>query len=62
MKSGTVIGFVLLITIIAMLPLAIIWSINTLFNLGIAYTFWTWLAVVVLTSAFGKTSVSIKRD
>jgi sterol desaturase/sphingolipid hydroxylase (fatty acid hydroxylase superfamily) len=29
-------------------PLAIIWSINTLFEFGILYTFWNWFAVIVL--------------
>lgn len=30
-------------------PLAIIWALNTLFPvLAIPYTFWNWLAVVVL--------------
>lgn len=31
-------------------PFATIWALNTLFGLGIAYTFWTWLAVIVLFS------------
>jgi hypothetical protein len=31
-------------------PLAIIWCLNTLFSLGIAYTFWTWLAALGLSS------------
>jgi len=39
-------------------PFAIIWALNTLFALGIAYTSWTWLAVLVLTMAFGKTTVN----
>jgi hypothetical protein len=33
-------------------PFLTIWSINTLFGLGIVYTFKTWLAVVLLASAF----------
>ena len=31
-------------------PLLLIWSLNTLFALGIDYTFWTWLAALVLGS------------
>jgi len=31
------------------LPLLFIWSINTLFGLGIGYTFKTWLASLLLT-------------
>jgi hypothetical protein len=39
---------VLLIVLLAIGPLLTIWSLNTLFGLGIAYTFWTWLAVIFL--------------
>lgn len=47
---GGVLGFVVfLILWIAFWPLAIIWALNTLFALAIPYSFWTWLAVVVLT-------------
>lgn len=31
-------------------PLLFIWSLNTLFSLGIAYTFWNWLASLILIS------------
>lgn len=31
-------------------PLLFLWSLNTLFSLGIAYTFWTWLASLILLS------------
>jgi hypothetical protein len=63
MSFAPAIGFgLLIILLIIFAPLAIIWALNTLFALGLAYTFWNWLAVVVLTSAFGKTSVRIKKD
>lgn len=39
----------LVITLVALGPLAVIWAVNTLFGAGIAYTFWTWLAVIVLS-------------
>jgi hypothetical protein len=58
-----VVGFVLLIIVwILLWPLAVIWAVNTLFSLGIAYTFWTWLAVVVLTATFGKASVNTNKN
>jgi hypothetical protein len=38
----------LLVAVLAAGPLLTIWSLNTLFGLGIAYTFWTWLAVIFL--------------
>lgn len=33
-------------------PLALIWSLNTLFGLGIAYTFKTWGAALILGGMF----------
>lgn len=44
-------------------PLAIIWALNTLFiTLSIPYSFWTWLAVVVLSvSTFGSLASTTKK-
>jgi len=53
---------IIAILLIIFMPFAIIWAVNTLFGLGIAYTFWTWLATVVLTGTFGKANVTVKRD
>ena len=60
----TMIGLIaLVIAIIIFAPLLVIWALNTLFNLGIAYNFWTWLAMAVLTGTFGKTNyVKIRKD
>ncbi len=53
----------LIIAIVIFAPLVVIWALNTLFNLGIAYSFWTWLATAVLTGTFGKTNyVKIRKD
>ena len=41
---------VALLLVIAFAPFLIIWAMNTLFALGIAYNFWTWLAVIILSS------------
>lgn len=41
---------ILLLLVVILGPFAVIWSLNTLFGLAIAYTFWTWLAVIVLGS------------
>ena len=58
-----IIAFVISIFVLAFLwPLAIIWAVNTLFGLGIAYTFWNWLAVLVLTTSFGKANISVKKE
>lgn len=45
------------IAAVILAPLSVIWALNTLFALGIAYNFWTWLAVLVLTAAFGNGNV-----
>ena len=39
----------ILLSIVVFAPLATLWSLNTLFGLGIAYGFYEWLAVVWLS-------------
>jgi hypothetical protein len=58
-------GTTLVLTVILWIflwPLAAIWALNTLFAIGIAYTFWNWLAMVVLVAFFGKSTVRINKD
>lgn len=45
-------------------PLVIIWSLNTLFvSLSIPYSFWTYLAVMVLNvSTFGGLAMQLKQN
>ena len=51
---GIVGMIILLIVLIGVGPVLTIASLNTLFNLNIAYNFWTWLSVVWLGGvAFG---------
>lgn len=38
-------------------PLALVWSINTLFGVGIDYNFYTWLAAFLLGGAVSGNSV-----
>lgn len=54
MNNGAAILFlVILVVVLAVLsPLALVWSINTLFGTAIAYGFWEWLAALVLLSFF----------
>jgi hypothetical protein len=40
-----------MLILIVFWPLVIVWAMNTLFGLGIAYTFWNWLAALVLLLA-----------
>lgn len=53
-KEGTSLAllaafFLVLLLVLIFAPFAIIWSLNTLFvSLAIPYSFWSWLAVVVL--------------
>lgn len=48
-----VLGFVLLVLTALVTPLAIIWSLNTLFSsLAIPYNIWTYLAVIVLNATW----------
>lgn len=51
----------IVIALIIFGPLATIWALNTLFPaLAIPYTFWTWLAVVVLGGVF-RSKVEVKK-
>lgn len=52
---------VIALIVIVFAPFVVIWSINTLFTTGIEYSFWTWLATLVVTSVFGNSMVSIKK-
>lgn len=49
-KIAGILALVVLLIIVG--PFAVIWALNTLFGLGIAYTFWTWLAVVIIQLFF----------
>lgn len=47
MENFAIVAVILLIiALIIVGPLVSIWTLNTLFSLNIAYTFWTWLAMV----------------
>lgn len=47
MKNFLLIAFIILLVIVG--PFITIWSLNTLFPaLAIPYTFWTWLAALLL--------------
>jgi len=48
MKTDTVLIVLFVIILIAAGPLLAMWSVNTLFNTGIEYTFINWLAAFVL--------------
>lgn len=42
-------------------PFLLLWAINTLFSLDLAYlSFWNWLAAFVLIALFGRTACRSK--
>jgi len=62
LKTLGAVGVLSIVVLAILWPLVIIWAVNTLFAFGIAYTFWTWLAVLVLTMSFGKANINMKKD
>ena len=62
MKSlGITALFALVIALIIFGPFALIWALNTLFALSIPYTFWTWLASLVISTIFGKSNIKVNK-
>ena len=64
--TADIVGTLIFITFLGLLivfgPLAVIWSLNTLFPiLAIPYNFYTWFAVVLLNLTWMSKSV-IKKD
>jgi hypothetical protein len=57
-----ILGYILLIlilgAIIVILPLGIIWAINYLLGFDIEYTWKSWLAVVLLSTLFGGSTIT----
>jgi hypothetical protein len=43
-------------------PLLPIWAVNTLFKTEIEYTFWTWLASIILTSGVLAPKVTVTKS
>ena len=54
-------ALVLLLAVVIAAPLALIWSLNTLFTgLNIPYTFETWAAALIISSMLSATGVKRK--
>ena len=58
LKAGLVI---VAVAVVLLSPLAVVWALNNLFGLNIAYTWQTWLSVLILGGVV-KTNVSVKKD
>lgn len=53
-------GLIILFVMLSLLgPFLAIWSLNTLFALGIPYSLKTWLAMIFLSMAFGNTKLTL---
>lgn len=50
---GFIVGVLLIVVALLLVPMATIWALNTVFALGIAYTFYTWLGILVLNLTIG---------
>ncbi|MBT9160656.1 MAG: hypothetical protein DDT26_01945 [Dehalococcoidia bacterium] len=59
MKS-TFVLIVLAMAAMAVWPFIVIWALNTLFALSIAYTIWSWLAVCVLMIVLATRGVNVQ--
>jgi hypothetical protein len=61
-KDLSVILFALAVVaaIIVFMPLAAIWSLNTLFTLTIPYSFDTWLAAFVLSAVISGSGLTFR--
>lgn len=51
-------GVDLIIVLILAWPLVVIWALNTLFTLSIAYSFKTWLAVLILNATLASAAAA----
>lgn len=61
MKATSVLGLVVLIIAAAIAgPLFTIAALNTLFGLGIPYTFWTWLSMFWVGLAFQNVAFAVR--
>lgn len=60
---GIVILLVVLIAVSVAItfPLAVIWAINSLFPVHIAYTFLHWLAMVIVMAVIGGIGIGISK-
>lgn len=62
MRNTMVLLLILLaIAMVAFVPFVFLWSLNTLFGMGLAYSFINWLAALVLIGLFGKPNVNVNK-
>jgi uncharacterized membrane protein YjdF len=54
MDNAAGIAAIIIVAMLAFGPLLLIWSLNTLFSLGIAYSLKTWFAALIIGGAVGS--------
>ena len=58
--TNTIVALSIAISLIIAAPFVTLWSMNTLFGLGISYTFKSWLAMCWLSlTTFGSVNLAI---
>jgi len=62
--NGTALVTILVIALIAILvgPFLLIWSLNTLFGLTIAYGFFEWLAALIILGFLKQSTVKVNKS
>lgn len=62
MQTWVSITVLFIVAILAIIfgPIFTIWALNTVFNTGIAITFWNWLSVSWLTFVISAAKLNIK--
>lgn len=58
MNTNAMLIIIWLLISVALMPIAAIWALNLLFNLSIDYTFYTWLAILILSMAVGGSKIT----
>jgi hypothetical protein len=61
--AGYLVG-ILIVALIAVLvaPVLLIWALNTLFGLGIAYGFFEWLAALLILGFFKQQPIKVNNS
>ena len=64
-KITPILFILMILTIIVIaayiVPLGVVWSLNTLFDTGITLTWSTWFAIMFLIVVFGPKTVNINK-
>lgn len=59
--AGSITIIIIFLCLFTIMPFGIIWALNTLFNLHIAYNFFTWLAAFILYYTFNTNKPDVKK-